>query len=145
MKTTTTMLLFLITAQFACAAMIDKTTTEKIKGFCDVWAETVDNPPKIAEYTPGALKEFTEKLRFGDRCASFFTGVSNEMIGEPSWLDDTHKKVVIGNWEDKVTIKQEILIFLDYVNQNPAVLNKPANQILRKSVEAAGIYTYAAP
>jgi hypothetical protein len=145
MKTRTTAL-FLLLASFASAGGTpDKVPTERIKGFCDIWIDTQDNPPKLAELTPEAVQALCEKLRKADRCQAFINGVSNEMMGTPAWLDEAHKRIGVGNWEEGVTTKQEILVFVDYVNQHPASLNKPANQTLRLSAEDAGIYTYATP
>jgi hypothetical protein len=132
LKTYLAIAVLLGASQLANAAATGQTPTERIKGYCDNWIAAEETPPHAIE-----------AIRFTDRCQAFINGVSNEMIGELSWLDDVHKRVVVGNWEDGVTVKQEILIFVDYVNQNPAALNKPATQTLRKSVEAAGIYSYA--
>jgi hypothetical protein len=127
---------------FASGAMTEKTTTEKIKTFCDTWVEVQNNPPKITALTTEEVRRVAHQLEFSQRCQSFIVGVSNEMIGELTWLDDTHRKVVVGNWDDGVTPKQEILVFVEFVNQNPALLNKPATSVFRQSVEAAGLYLY---
>src|ERR1700677_671478 len=145
MRVKLAIVIVILSAAHAFAAMTDKTPTEKIKGLCDVWINAQDNPPKLAAMTPDAVKDLVHQATYMDRCQAFINGVSNEMIGELSWLDDTHKRVLVGNWEDGVTVKQEIMIFLDYVSQNPALMNKPAVATFRKSVEAAGIYTYTAP
>jgi len=126
----------------AIAAMTDRVSVEKLKAFCDVWNDAQD-PVHITESTPEAVNEGIRKIENRARCLAFVNGMSNEMIGELSWLDDTHKRVVIGNFEDGVTVKQEILVFLDYVNQNPALLNKPATVVFRQSMEAAKLYNYA--
>jgi hypothetical protein len=129
-------------APLAHGAMTDTSPTEKIKGFCDVWIDAQNDPPTVKDWSPEEIKNATHRTDFANRCQAYIHGASDEMIGKLAWLDDTHKRVVVGNWEDGVTIKQQILIFVDYVNQNPAALNKPANQTLRQSVEAAKLYTY---
>jgi hypothetical protein len=143
MKTIITALLLLAGAHSALGAMTEKTSAEKLKTLCDVWVANPDGPPKLRELTKDAIDTAFRTQAYMDRCQAFINGMSNEMIGELTWRDDTHKAVIIGNWEDGVTVKQEILIFVDFVNQNPALLNKPANVVFRQSVEAANIYTYA--
>jgi hypothetical protein len=142
---TMSLILLLAATQLAHAAMTDKVTTEKIKTMCDIWVQTQDDPPRIHTLTAEEVNSVAHKIEFIDRCQAFINGISNAMIDAPAWLDDLHKRVVVGNWEDGVTVKQEILIFVDYVNQNPAALNKPVTDTFRKSMEAAGIYTYSTP
>lgn len=113
-------------------------TTEKVKGDCDVWVE-VQDPHNY----PDAVNDRIKKVEEAIACAAYIEGAANAMINQPSWLDDTHKHIAVGNWEDSVSLKQLVLIFTDYVDQNPASLNKPAPQTLRKATEAAGLYTYA--
>jgi hypothetical protein len=137
MKTHLVMLILLASSHFAGAAAIDRISTDKLKTNCDIWIAAQNPDNRETDETVRYKKTISAIM-----CAGYINGLSNEMIGELSWLDDTHKRVVIGNWQDGVTVKQEILIFVDYVNQNPATLNKPAVTVLRKSVEAAGIYTY---
>jgi hypothetical protein len=143
MKKVAMLLILLSIPSFA--AMTDKMPAEKLKSLCDVWVDTQGAPIRAADLTPEAVNEASRKLEASDRCQAFINGMSNEMIGELSWLDETHKHIAVGNWDDGVTVKQEILIFTDYVNQNPAMLNKPATTVFRKSVEAAGIYLYTTP
>jgi hypothetical protein len=140
MRTKLCVLLFVMTAAQVFA--LEKMKTETLKGLCDVWMAAQDNQPKLEAMTMSAVQELVHKFTFADRCAAFVNGASSEMFGELSWLDETHKKIVVGNWEDGVSNSQEIRIFVEYVNQNPALLNKPAVEVLRKSLEAAGIYTY---
>lgn len=133
----------LVASRFAVAAMTDKTPTEKIQKACNIWAELRDSPLPFPEPTAEAVSKAFQVVDARARCGAFINGVSNEMIGELSWLDDTHKKVLVGNFEDGVTLKQEILVFLDYVNQNPAALmNKPATMIFRQAMEHADLYKY---
>jgi hypothetical protein len=131
---------FLFATPLGFTTAPDSRSTDKVKESCTVWAAV-----QIPENRGDTEEERFKNVIYANACASYISGLSTEMSGELSWLDETHKKVVVGNWEDGVTTKQQILIFLDYANQNPATLNKPANSTFRKSVEAAGIYIYSAP
>jgi hypothetical protein len=142
MKTYFALACLLAISHPAVAAMTDKVPTQKIKAACDVWSDSQDGF-HITESTKEAINDGIHKIEARVYCVAFINGMSNEMIGELSWLDDTHKRVVIGNFEDGVTVKQEILVFLDYVNANPALLNKPATVVFRQSMEAAKLYNYA--
>ncbi len=88
-------------------------------------------------------KTDAQNLRDGDRCFAYLRGVQEEMDGELTWADDrAHTKLVVGNWQDGVTTDQLVLVFVKYVNENPAELNKPAAAVFRRSAEAAGLYLY---
>jgi len=139
-------MLFLGSALCAAhGAASGKVSTEVLKTACDTWVNWQDEVPVANQLTQEEINRVSRQREYIERCKGLTTGISNEMIGELSWLDDTHKKVVIGNWENGVTMKQIILVFVDYVSQNPATLNKPANEIIRRAAENVGLYTYASP
>lgn len=79
----------------------------------------------------------------GNYCYAYIRGVKDAMDGDLAWADDTHKKIVIGNWADGVTADQLIRVFVKFVNENPEALNKPASITVRQSAEAAQLYSYA--
>jgi hypothetical protein len=67
------------------------------------------------------------------------------MAGELAWADDSaHTKLVVANWQDGVSTDQLIRVFVKYVSDNPAELNKPANAVIRRSAEASELYGYSA-
>jgi len=78
-------------------------------------------------------------------CYAYVRGVKDALDGAPAWLDETHKHIVMGTWQDGVTADQAIRVFEQFANDNPALLNKSAVQVIRQSAEQAGIYTYATP
>jgi hypothetical protein len=84
-------------------------------------------------------------LRQADRCEAFARGVKDALDGDLTWLDDAHKKMAVGTWADGVTTDQIVRVFVKFANDNPALLNKPAVQVIRQSAEQAGIYNYATP
>jgi len=65
------------------------------------------------------------------------------MNAELNWANDAHKGLVVGHWQDGVTTGQTINVFMKFVNDNPATLNKPAIATFRQSVEAARLYAYS--
>lgn len=87
-------------------------------------------------------KTDVQNLRDGDRCFAYIRGLQEEMDGELAWGDDNHTKLTVGSWQDGVSTDQLVLVFVKYVNENPAELNKPANAVFRRSSEAAGLYIY---
>jgi hypothetical protein len=108
-------------AQVASAQM----KTETVKAMCDAQIAAMSASKPV------------------DRgCGNFMQGVKDEMDGELSWADDAHRALAVGNWQDGVSLGQIIKVFMKYVNDNPATLNKPAIAVLRQSVEAVGLYTY---
>lgn len=137
MKTILALLLLLAATRFAVGAMTAIRSTQTIKDDCDVWVADQGQLPEMTNETR------VQKAAHGTACAAYINGISNEMIGEITWRDSTHRGFIIGNFEDNVTLKQEILVFVDFVNQNPALLNKPATLVFRQSMEAANLYTYA--
>jgi hypothetical protein len=82
-------------------------------------------------------------IQWGNVCEAYTRGVKDEMDGELQFLDATRKSIVIGKWQDGVTTDQLIRVFLDYVDKNPAQLNKPARDVIRQSAEASNIYSYS--
>ncbi len=83
-------------------------------------------------------------LRDADRCYAYMRGVQEEMAGELAWADEgAHTRLVVGNWQDGVSTDQLTRVFVKYVNDNPAELNKPANAVIRRSAEASELYTYS--
>jgi hypothetical protein len=100
---------------------------------------------QIAYFDHTAGQPTPDGLRQADRCEAYARGIKDAMDGELVWLDDTHKRVSVGTWADGVTTDQVIRVFQKFAVENPALLNKPAVQVIRQSAEQAGIYTYATP
>jgi len=84
-----------------------------------------------------------QSLRDGDRCEAYVRALKEEMDGELAWSDNAHTMLVQGTWQDGVTVDQLVLVFVKYVNDSPAELNKPARDVFHRSAENAGLYTYA--
>jgi|ERR1700733_6473132 len=125
MKNVGLLIVFAASLSFTQAAPIQM-KTETVKTMCDVQIAAMAAAKAV------------------DRgCGNFIQGVKEEMGGELSWADDTHKALALGNWQEGVSLGQTIKVFMKYVNDNPATLNKPAVVTFRQSVEAAGLYTYA--
>jgi hypothetical protein len=79
-------------------------------------------------------------LRDGDRGYAYVRALIDEMDGELTWADSSaHTMLVKGTWQDGVTTDQLILVFVKYVNDNPAELNKPAREVFRRCAEGAGL------
>jgi hypothetical protein len=110
--------------------------TDALKSSCDTYLAGTDVSGKHNFAN-------TNDALAGMNCRAYIGGLEDEMEGELGWPDDTHKKVVIGSWQDGVTTDQIVRVFADYVDKNPASLNKGANATLRQSVEAVGLYSYA--
>ena len=87
------------------------------------------------------LAHATDRLMSGNICEAYTRGVKDEMAGEVS-LDANHKPVT-GVWRDGVTTDQVVRVFMQYLDKNPAQLNKPAATAIRQSAETSGIYTYS--
>lgn len=110
--------------------------TDALKSSCDTYLSATD--------TSGKHHFANERDALaGMNCIAYIGGLEDEMEGELGWLDETHKTVVIGSWQDGVMTDQLVRVFADYVDKNPASLNKGANITLRKSAEAVGLYSYA--
>lgn len=117
------------------------------------FAQDDDTKPKATSkerdqcnlYVAGGPAHDAREVNMRAACFAYARGVRDEMDGELNWSDDTRKKVVIGHWQDGVTVDQIIRVFLDYVGKNPAQLNKPVRDVIRQSAEQAGIYTYETP
>jgi hypothetical protein len=78
-------------------------------------------------------------------CYAYARGVKDAMDGTPAWLDETHKHIAIGSWQEGVTVDQIIRVFEQFASDNPALLNKTAVQVIRQSAEQANLYTYKTP
>ncbi|MGB8583157.1 MAG: Rap1a/Tai family immunity protein [Candidatus Sulfotelmatobacter sp.] len=103
--------------------------------------------PKTAAYHKQQCEAYIGQQRSStaDICIAYTRGMKDSMDGDLAWMDDTHKRVVVGTWADGVTVDQLIRVFVKFANDNPAMLNQSAVSVFRRSVEATNLYTYASP
>jgi hypothetical protein len=120
--------------QFASAAETLR-RTDTLKNSCDLYLAATDVSGK---HNFANTKDALD----GMNCIAYLGGLEDEMEGELAWPDDTHKKLVAGTWQDGITAYQIVRVFVDYVEKNPASLNKGAPATFRQSAEAAGLYSY---
>jgi hypothetical protein len=108
-----------------------------------------DTAPKTASAQRDQCEHYITRptsnppIQWGNICEAYTRGVKDEMDGELQWMDAAHKTVVIGKWQDGVTVDQLIRVFMGFIDKNPAQLNKPARDVIRQSAEAANIYLYS--
>jgi hypothetical protein len=109
-------------------------SAEQVKKGCETY---------IAAKSTGKC-DTADHLKQGEGCFTYIKGVVDEMEGELAWGDDSHTKLVMGNWSGGgIATDQALRVFVKYANDNPITLNKPATAVLRQSMEAAGLYVYS--
>lgn len=99
MKKILATLVLAVACQFAAAQAAAPAQTAKKA--CDVWISATNN---------GNYGGNIDRLKAGEACATYIRGVKDEMEGELAWGDDSHTKLIVGNWEDGVTTEQAIRV-----------------------------------
>jgi hypothetical protein len=116
---------------------------------CQLAAAAPSYPPGEQPKTAAQQKQQCEayladqKTPAADICFAYARGMKDALDGALAWLDDTHKRFVIGTWADGVTVDQLVRVFVKFANDNPQLLNQPAPTVFRQSAEAANLYSYA--
>jgi len=103
--------------------------TDVLQKECDV----------AVRFEPGEIPHMTiAQLAADTTCMAYIKGFLDESQGEILPATDTGK-FKMGEWQD-VDAMQLAKVFVKYVNENPARLNKPATGSLMWSAFSAGLY-----
>jgi len=122
-------LLFLCGCHAFAASIL---STETLVADCKDYVKAQDNGKTTYDNN--------EQAGASNRCIGFVKGFMDESSGQLYFADDSHKKMVIGDWQS-VTPTQEIRVFVKYVIDNPEILNRNAVETLWVSAYKAGLYT----